>query len=273
VSHPTDWKSYDSVATDYERLTPVLFGRLADDLVDLIAPTESARVLDAGIGTGTAAAAVASRLGAAGCVVGVDPSLGMLAVARERATVVAGALPGLPFRDASFDFALANLVLSHLPELQEGAADIVRAVRPGGRVGVTAWPEDGPSRASDAKEAMELLDSTLADVGLPVEVPKSERMAPAEDWLRDEDNLGTTLTDAGLTDVRMEVHEYKYKLTAGDYLGWHAWAGRGRYLRSLGESAKLGEFERHARAGLEERFPDAIRMVSHARLAVGTKAG
>jgi ubiquinone/menaquinone biosynthesis C-methylase UbiE len=274
VRRPTGWKSYDSVAEEYERLTPVLFGRLARDLVELLRPAPSARVLDAGTGTGTAANAVAPRLDPDGGVVGVDPSLAMLGLARGRATwVVAGVLPGLPFPDASFDAALANLVLSHLIDVEAGAADLGRVLRPGGRLGATAWPEDRDDADSDAKEASRLVDSTLEEIGLPTQAPAKEKGAPAEEWLKDAGNLRGLLSGAGVEDVGFEVRTYRYRLTAADYVGWHGWAGRGRYLRSISDETTLRRFERGALEGLEHRFPDGIRMVSHARLAVGTKPG
>jgi ubiquinone/menaquinone biosynthesis C-methylase UbiE len=272
VTCPTGWKSYDSVVEEYDRRTPVLFGRLARDLVELLRPAPSARVVDAGTGTGTAANAVAR--GPDGAVVGVDPSLAMLGLARGRATwVVAGVLPGLPFPDASFDAALANLVLSHLVDVEAGAADLVRVLRPGGRLGATAWPEDRDAADSDAKEASRLVDSTLEEIGLPTKVPAREKGAPAEEWLKDEGNLRALLSGAGLEDLGFEVRTYRYRLTPADYVGWHAWAGRGRYLRSISDDATLRGFERRAVNALEQRFLDGIRMVSHARLAVGTKPG
>lgn len=273
MTRPTGWKSYDSVAAEYERLTPSVFGRLANDLVELLAPDPSALVLDAGTGTGTAANGVARRLGRDGAVVGLDPSPAMLSLARGRATVlVAGALPGLPFPTESFDAALANLVLSHLGDPQDGAADLVRVVRPGGRVGVTAWPEDrDPPPDNDAPSARRLIESALDATGLPLELP--EKGAPAEEWLKDEGNLRAVLAGAGLEGLAFDVRTYRYKLTAADYLGWHAWAGRGRYLRSMSDPATVGRFERHAVEALERSFPDGIRMVSPARVAVGTKPG
>jgi ubiquinone/menaquinone biosynthesis C-methylase UbiE len=274
VSRPTGWKSYDAVAEDYDRLTPVLFGRLAHDLVEYLAPDPSALVFDAGTGTGTAAGEVARRLGPDGAVVGLDPSLAMLRIARGRATwVVTGTLPGLPFCDSSFDAAVANLVLSHLPDAEAGTTDLVRVLRPGGCLGVTAWPEDRDAPDSDAKDASGLVESVLRDVGLPTTLPEGEKGAPAEEWLKDERNLRVLLSNAGLEDLAFDVRIYRYKLTAADYVGWHGWAGRGRYLRAISDEATLGRFERQAVEALERRFPEAIRMVSHARLAVGTKSG
>jgi SAM-dependent methyltransferase len=62
------------------------------------------------------------------------------AVARTvRADVLA-----LPFPDASFDAVIASEVLEHIPADEQALAEIVRVVRPGGRVAVTVprwWPE------------------------------------------------------------------------------------------------------------------------------------
>jgi SAM-dependent methyltransferase len=274
VSRPTGWQAYDLVAEEYERLTPALFGQLSNDLVELLDPDPSALVLDAGTGTGTTADAVARRLGPDGAVVGVDPSLAMLRFARTRATgVVAGTVPGLPFPAESIDAGIANLVLSHLADVTAGAADLARVLRPGGRLGATAWPEDRDAPEADAKEASRLLESALEAVHLPTELPEREKGAPAEAWLKEEGNLRALLSDAGLEELAFEVHTYRYRLTPADFVGWHGWAGRGRYLRSISDESVWRDFENRAVDAIEQRFADGIRMVSHARLAVGTKLG
>jgi ubiquinone/menaquinone biosynthesis C-methylase UbiE len=113
-ARPTGWKSYDSVADDYDRLTPPLFGAIARDLVAFLSPGPGVTVLGAGTGRGVTAAAAVSAVGPEGFVVGVDPSLAMLQLARRRAShLVAGMAPGLPIPDETLDVVLANLVLSH----------------------------------------------------------------------------------------------------------------------------------------------------------------
>jgi ubiquinone/menaquinone biosynthesis C-methylase UbiE len=52
VARPRGWKSYDSVADEYERLTPQLFGPLARELVARLRPPPGGRLLDVGAGTG-----------------------------------------------------------------------------------------------------------------------------------------------------------------------------------------------------------------------------
>jgi SAM-dependent methyltransferase len=269
---PTGWRAYDWVVDDYERLTPPLFGALARDLVVLLEPQPRGVVLDAGTGTGVAAEAAAAAMGGSGAVVGVDPSLPMLEAARRRARwLVAGVAPGLPFPDATFDVVVANLVLSHFRDTAEGAHELVRVLRPGGRLGASAWPEDRDEPESDGKEAGALIESSLEEAGLAKEPPAAEKPARGEAWLKQEANVRAVLTEAGLDELVVEERRYPQRLSAADYYGWRVWGGRGRYLRWVSDEATWQRFERDALAALERRFPDGIRSVSTARLAVGTK--
>ena len=91
------------------------------------------RVLDVGCGEGQVARRVA-RLGAR--VVGVDPTVAQLEVARTRvggphyALAIAEAMP---VRDGSFDAALSCLVFEHLDPFEPAVAEVARALAPGGR--------------------------------------------------------------------------------------------------------------------------------------------
>ena len=124
------------------------------------------------------------------------------------------------------------------PETAEGAAELVRVLRSGGRLGVTAWPEDRDEPESDGKEAGELVESALGDAGLALEMPL--KAAPAEAWLKDAANLRAVLEGAGLADVVFEERKYAQRLTASDYVGWRIWGGRGRYLRSVTRRPGMG---------------------------------
>jgi SAM-dependent methyltransferase len=60
------------------------------------------------------------------------------------AKVVQGDVLTLPFPDGSFDAVIAAEVLEHIPDDERAMAEIVRVVKPGGRVAVTVprwWPE------------------------------------------------------------------------------------------------------------------------------------
>ena len=184
MSAPTGWLSYDSVADIYQRVAVPWFTALARDLAAAVRPHAGERLLDVGTGTGLAATAVLA-IEPAVTVVGVDPSPGMLAkVDRTRIGPVAAMAPGLPFPPASFDAAIANLCVSHLPEPAAGIADISAAIRRGGRFGCTAWATAEDDRAGCARgDANRILEQTRAKLGFDMTPPT--QAAPWEEWLKD----------------------------------------------------------------------------------------
>jgi len=134
------WRSYDSIADVYDRLVvPYAFAQPAKDLVIALRPPAEGILLDVGTGTGVCAAIARQCIAPAGTVIGVDRSLGMLRVAKQKGLAVAGLVPGLPFRDGIFDAELASFVLSHFRSYQIALLDMVRILKPGGKLGVTTW--------------------------------------------------------------------------------------------------------------------------------------
>lgn len=94
------------------------------------------RVLDVAMGTGLVAREEVKIVGAAGRVVGVDPSAGMLREARKSLSLetVMGVAEQLPVMDGSFDFVSMGYALRHLGDLHMAFAEFFRVLRPGGRV-------------------------------------------------------------------------------------------------------------------------------------------
>ena len=136
-----DWRSYDSVADEYARVRAPVHEGPVRDLVALVGPPAGARVLDVGTGTGLGAHAAAELVGPDGVVVGLDPSMGMLEVARRNGLdrVVAAQALDLPFRDGTFDAVLAAFVVLFFRSYETGLHEMVRILRRGGRMGVTTW--------------------------------------------------------------------------------------------------------------------------------------
>jgi ubiquinone/menaquinone biosynthesis C-methylase UbiE len=99
------------------------------------------RLLDIGCGTGDDARAMAELVGPNGRVVGVDNSQAMITEAEKRAAGqplsvefrVADALH-LPFPDDSFDGVRADRSPMHMPDPRQALAEMVRVVKPDGRV-------------------------------------------------------------------------------------------------------------------------------------------
>lgn len=152
---------------EYER-TAAQLEPAAEVAVAALAPNEGDRVLDVGCGTGNAALC-AARAGAE--VVGVDAAPRLVEVARERAAregfaaaeFVVGDARDLPVDDASFDAAISVFGVIFVDSPRETARELLRPVRPGGRIVVTSWVPEGAIH-----EARRL---TRAALGLPAEPP------------------------------------------------------------------------------------------------------
>ena len=85
---------------------PALFGQWPNHVLDAVGVSDGDRVLDVGCGTGVLARAAVERVDRTGRIAGIDPSDGMLAVARRLGPEVAwktGVAEHLPYPEASFD--------------------------------------------------------------------------------------------------------------------------------------------------------------------------
>jgi demethylmenaquinone methyltransferase/2-methoxy-6-polyprenyl-1,4-benzoquinol methylase len=134
---------FSGLPSRYDRLSATLsFGqdpRWRRALVDAVAPKAGERVLDVATGTGMVAAELRGR---ADCsVVGLDQSPEMLAAARARfaddaarVELVEGQAEELPFADASFDALTFTYLLRYVEDPPATLRELVRVVRPGGRV-------------------------------------------------------------------------------------------------------------------------------------------
>ncbi|HET7829676.1 MAG TPA: methyltransferase domain-containing protein [Candidatus Limnocylindrales bacterium] len=106
------------------------------------------RLLDVGCGLGEAAIALAQDLAEGGEVVGIDASEKMLGVARVNARAArrrmrfsVGDARSLEEPDDSFDVARSERTLQWLADPASAVAEMVRVVRPGGRISLidTDW--------------------------------------------------------------------------------------------------------------------------------------
>lgn len=139
-------EAWSAVAREYARLILPGFRPAARALGEFARIEAGDRVLDIACGPGTAA--VEARQLGAGSITGVDYAAGMVAVARELTanqpdfTFLEGNALQLPVPDAAFDVALSNFGVIFAPDPLGAVAEMARAVRPGGRVALTAWLQD-----------------------------------------------------------------------------------------------------------------------------------
>jgi demethylmenaquinone methyltransferase/2-methoxy-6-polyprenyl-1,4-benzoquinol methylase len=158
---------FDRVAVVYDLLNTVmtagLHHRWRTRAVELAHVGPGSRVLDVATGTGDLAIELFKRVSPGGAVVGADFSEGMLKLARVKGAKALEGMPSrpvgasngspsstrrgatdltfewadaleLPYPDDSFDAATVGFGARNFSDLRKGLEEMVRVVRPGGRV-------------------------------------------------------------------------------------------------------------------------------------------
>ena len=105
------------------------------------------RWLDIGCGTGALSQTIL-EVASPYSVMGVDPSKGYIAFAREhirdkRAHFTPGEAQALPVESASYDAVISGLVLNFVPQPSRAVAEMVRVARAGGIVAAYVWDYAG----------------------------------------------------------------------------------------------------------------------------------
>ncbi|MEO2088082.1 MAG: methyltransferase domain-containing protein, partial [Gemmataceae bacterium] len=142
-------KEWDAAAEDYARLREPLTLLYGLDTLAALRVEPGERLLDLATGTGGVALAAARR-GAE--VVAVDFSPGMVGFLAARASgegvegLSARVMDGqnLDLPTAHFDAACSVFGIMFFPDHRAGLAELLRVLRPGGRVGIAVWQH--PSR-------------------------------------------------------------------------------------------------------------------------------
>ena len=121
--------------------------RVAREFVAWLNVPPGARWLDVGSGTGALSQTILDTAAPAS-VRGVDRSAGFAAYAREmvrdpRASFETGDAQALPVETAGFDAAASGLMLNFVPRPELAAAEMARALAPGGVAGAYVWDYSG----------------------------------------------------------------------------------------------------------------------------------
>jgi ubiquinone/menaquinone biosynthesis C-methylase UbiE len=125
-----------------EFFVPALFQQWPPRVAEAAGIESGQRVLDLACGTGVLARTVAERVGPTGSVVGLDLNDGMLAVARQQAPTIEwrqGRAEALPFDDDSFDAVVSQFGLMFFEDRRTALQEMLRVLRPGGRLAVAVW--------------------------------------------------------------------------------------------------------------------------------------
>ena len=144
--------------TAYDNFMGRFSVRLGPVFADFAGIETGQRILDVGAGTG---ALTSELVGRGADVAALDPSPPFVAALRRRlpgVDVQEGPAEELPWPDASFDAALAQLVLTFMRDAPAGIAEMQRVVRPGGVVAACMWDREGMDMLAAINRTMQALD-------------------------------------------------------------------------------------------------------------------
>jgi SAM-dependent methyltransferase len=158
--------SFVAGAEAYDRFMGRYSVPLAPKLADFADVAAGQRVLDVGCGPGALTTELVDRVGA-DAVAAVDPTEAFVEAARERhpgVDIRVARAEQLPFADASFDAALAQLVVHFMADPVGGLRDMARVTREEGVVAACVWDHAGGQGAlSVFWEAARELDPDVVD--------------------------------------------------------------------------------------------------------------
>lgn len=131
----------------YER-TAATLELAAVRAIDALGIQAGSRVIDLGAGSGNAALEAARR---GAVVLAVEPAARLLGVCRQRAMdeglvvdTVEGDASRIPAGDGAFDALVSVFAVIFAPDADVAAREMLRVVRPGGRIVITSWDTSGP---------------------------------------------------------------------------------------------------------------------------------
>lgn len=171
--------------------------------IDALTPEGGAFVIDVGCGAGTTTMQLADRVGDEGHVRGLDISPTMVEGARvlagERGVTnvsfaVADAMVQ-PF-DSDADAVYSRFGLMFFSDAHQGFANVLTALRPGGRLAFTCWqaPQANPWASRPLQVAARYVDVPFG----------GDPSAPGPFSLADDQRVRSVLDEAGFVDVEVE---------------------------------------------------------------------
>jgi ubiquinone/menaquinone biosynthesis C-methylase UbiE len=192
---------YNMIAARYEDASTAR-AAVMERILELCNLSPGLSLLEVASGPGMLAREAARRVGPNGGVVGADIAEAALDAGRKRAAAegivnirfqVEDA-EAMSFADASFDRIICSMGLMHFPDAAAAARDMLRVLKPGGRLIASVWGDE--TRVPFLACALHCLKRNL-------QPPKTER--PSIFRFGSKDALSALMQSAGFADVRIET--------------------------------------------------------------------
>ena len=259
------WKKWDALFMDF--LSP-----MGHEIIRFLDPKDQDVVLDVAAGTGEPGLTIASRL-KGGRVVITDLAQNMLEIARENAARRGIAnietrvcdVSELPFPDRTFDAISCRFGFMFFPDTALAAQEMVRVLKPGGRVAAAVW--NVPEKNFWVTATMGAISRNMA---LPAPAPDAPGMfrCAKEGW------VANLFSQAGLKNVSVKEVAGKLDCKTADVY-WRAMtevAAPVVAALSQADDAMKEKIRQEVYQAVNQKFPDGnVRIDSSALVVYGEK--
>src|SRR5881296_1216499 len=266
----SDWRSYDRIAKDYDRVWATRFARVARGMAGMMPAGCAPRaLLDIGTGTGIVPSTFARIFKTLDAFAGCDLSLVMLQQAKARLTdlrVVAADAAAVPFKSETFDVVTAGFVLSHIREYRRALNEVHRVLRANGLIAASSW-------TSTVDEYSQAWSGCLAEAISKAEAERAlNEVAALENYFSQEGNLEAAFTESGFSVVHAGAVDLRLDLTVEQFVEDREINSGGRLGRHLLGKDKWIEFRERAVNILRDRFGASIHYARRALIVIGQKS-
>jgi len=255
------WKKWDKLFMDF--LKP-----MGDEIIRIINPRNKNIVLDVAAGTGEPGLTIASMLNK-GKVIITDLAEDMLGIASENA-IQRGIkniktrtcdVSDLPFADNAFDGISCRFGFMFFPDMQLAAKEMVRVLKPGGKIAVSVWNMPGKNFWITA-----ITEAINRNMALPASAPGEPGMFRCSP-----DGFMTGLfMQAGLKNISQKEVTAKLECRTADVY-WNLMMDIGTpVVAALGRTneATREKIKREVYGTLEKKYVDGNIMIDSSALVI-----
>ncbi len=259
------WKKWDDLMMDF--LQP-----MGDEIIKSLQLEEDDYVLDIAAGTGEPGLTIAALV-KRGKVVITDLSEDMLEIAKDNAVLrsitnietIACDVCELPFDDNTFDAISCRFGFMFFPDMQLAAKEMVRVLKPGGRIATSVW--NGPEKNF-------WVTAIMGTINRNMELPPPPQGAPGMFRCAQDQLIAELFRHAGLKDVTQKEVQGKLKSqTAETY--WNVMTEVGAPIvaaLSKADDAMREKIKTEVFAAVNAKFPDGnVQIDSSALVIAGEK--
>ncbi len=252
--------SIDGMEAYEEALVGPIFTPWGAYLLDALNVAPGERLLDVATGPGTVARLASARLGPTGHVVATDLSPAMLTIAEAKGSLADGSAieyrlsPAVPLSapGASFDVACCQHGLQFFPDRQGALAEMHRALRPGGRIGLAVW---------SGVETCPPFAAVRDAIGEVMGLDAAERYAEGPWGLHAPRALADMVTAAGFAEVSVDEIARPVRFEGGA-------TQIDRSMAASGLAAEIGALRSDTRAALASAVAEKLRNLTDPSQAI-----